>query len=315
MLKIDNRKRNIEVRKSNFLDKSNLHHNNKYDYSLVNYINNNTKIDIICEKHGVFAQTPSNHIGRYGGCQECKKEVYIASYSKGLEDFLHTSNNIHNYFYTYIKKSYINLKSKVSIICTKHGLFEQNAFRHKNGAKCPKCDIEVRANNQKLSNGDAINKLIRVHNNRYDYSKVIYDNYLSKVEIICKEHGSFMQRYDCHIKGSGCPICSESKGERKIAYYLEYNNIDYIREHSFNDCKNINKLSFDFYLLERNICIEFDGIQHFKSIDYFGGTDRFEYMKKCDNIKNLYCEKNNIKLIRISYLEYNKILEILKTLL
>ena len=84
---------------------------------------------------------------------------------------------------------------------------------------------------------------------------------------------------------------------------MNKNNVDYVRQHKFIGCKFKNKLPFDFYLPKHNICIEYDGRQHFIPVSHFGGEESFEIRKKCDIIKNEFCEKNNIKLFRISYKE------------
>ena len=76
-------------------------------------------------------------------------------------------------------------------------------------------------------------------------------------------------------------------------------------------CKDVNKLRFDFYLPEYNTCIEFDGLQHFKPIERFGGVEYFEDIKKKDKIKNEFCFDNKIELIRISYKNLGKVEEVL----
>jgi len=125
-----------------------------------------------------------------------------------------------------------------------------------------------------------------------------------KIKIICKKHGIFEQTPDNHInKKTGCPICNESKGEKEIRIILNNLNIKYIKQKTFNNCKNKRKLPFDFYLTDYNLCIEFDGIQHFKSIEYFGGEKVLKETQKRDLIKNNYCKENNIKLLRIKYNE------------
>ena len=91
-------------------------------------------------------------------------------------------------------------------------------------------------------------------------------------------------------------MCKESKGELTIRLHLQDNNIKFISQHKFNDCKNINKLSFDFYLPDKNLCIEFDGRQHFASYNYFGGKSAYEKVVLRDKI-------NNIFLLRINYKE------------
>jgi len=72
------------------------------------------------------------------------------------------------------------------------------------------------------------------------------------------------------LRGSGCPNCFSSKGEKQIEKYLIDSNILHKTQHTFEECKFKNKLKFDFYLPEHNICIEFDGEQHFKPIFYWG---------------------------------------------
>lgn len=101
-----------------------------------------------------------------------------------------------------------------------------------------------------------------------------------------------------------------SKGERKICEWLNKKNIHYVFQKKFNDCKDINTLPFDFYLPKYNVTIEFDGIQHFMPIKYFGDDVKYMKQKRRDKIKSMYCLNNNITLLRISYLdEKNKIIE------
>jgi len=129
---------------------------------------------------------------------------------------------------------------------------------------------------------------------------VEYINAKTKVKIICKKHGIFKQTPDSHLHTLGCRICKLSKGERELHYLLVNNKIEHIREKKFVQCKDKRALPFDFYLPEHKICIEYDGIQHFKIIDFFG-EESFKQTQKHDEIKNEFCKKNGIKLIRIKY--------------
>lgn len=81
--------------------------------------------------------------------------------------------------------------------------------------------------------------------------------------------------------------------------------IDFKEEYSFDDLKYKNKLRFDFYLPKENICIEFQGKQHYEPIDFFGGEKGFHERVKRDNLKREYCKNNDIKLIEVSYKEKN----------
>jgi hypothetical protein len=103
-----------------------------------------------------------------------------------------------------------------------------------------------------------------------------------------------------------------SYGEKKIYDFLIKNNIEFKYDKNIKGCNYKCQLRFDFQILNRNICIEFDGEQHFKPKKYYGGEKEFAKVKKRDQIKNLFCEVNNIKLIRLPYnLKDNEINEIL----
>lgn len=93
----------------------------------------------------------------------------------------------------------------------------------------------------------------------------------------------------------------DSVGESLIKSILNENNITYVYNYRFSDCRNILPLPFDFYLPDYNTCIEYDGVQHFQPIEYFGGEKEFDKRKENDSIKNQYCIKNNIQLIRLPY--------------
>ena len=115
-----------------------------------------------------------------------------------------------------------------------------------------------------------IDKAKKIHGDKYDYSLVNYINLRTKVKIICPIHGEFEQKPEKHLMKRGCQKCD---------------------------------LPFDFFLPDYNMCIEFDGEQHFKPKLNFGGMIGFIKIQTNDNIKNEYCNNNNIKLLRIKYNE------------
>lgn len=167
--------------------------------------------------------------------------------------------------------------------------------------------------NQKLYGVDFIPELKRhtqeifldmckkVHGDLYDYSKSIYVRIIDPIIVNCKKHGDFTQQADSHLKGMGCPKCKTSKGENLIIDFLNENNISYMYQKKFEGCIYKTKLPFDFYFPDKNLCIEYDGIQHFMIIEAWGGRDEFELRKKKDKIKNKFCKENNIRLERIKY--------------
>ena len=154
---------------------------------------------------------------------------------------------------------------------------------------------------RKHTQDDVINMCKKIHGNLYDYSKVVYTIVDEKIIIGCKKHGDFSQVTREHLRGSGCPKCKTSKGENMIIDYLDVNNIPYIPQKKFDGCIYKTRLPFDFYFPDKNLCIEYDGIQHFMSIEGWGGEDEFKLRKKKDKIKNEFCQENNIRLERIKY--------------
>lgn len=166
---------------------------------------------------------------------------------------------------------------------------------------------------KKITTEEFIIKSKNSNGDKYDYSLVTYKNYSTKVKIICPTHGIFEVRPHDHInKKSGCPICNESKGEKIIRKFLTDHNINFIPQKRFKKCRDKKPLPFDFYLYEKNICIEYDGEQHFINRPTFGGPNSFLNIKRKDEIKDTFCKENNIDLIRISYCDNIK--EKLKTL-
>lgn len=279
-------------------------HGNLYDYSKTIYKNKRTPIIIICNKHGEFTQSPDSHINNKSGCPKCGRK------SLTQNEFIKKCHEVHEKFYDYSKVNYTHSHDKITIICPHHGEFTQLAYSHLSGRKCIKCVGHYNDTIQFIKDSSII------HNNKYDYSKTAYVKAKEKVIIICPEHGEFEQTPHDHKNGKkGCIKCSFSKGETIINKILSENNIVFHVEKKFDDCRNKLPLPFDFYLPDLNICIEYDGIQHFKPIDIFGGDDGF--VQRCinDKIKNEYCEVHNIKLFRIKYDDniYEKITEIINT--
>lgn len=190
-------------------------------------------------------------------------------------EFIERSNIVHNNKYDYSLVNYKTNKTKVNIICYKHGIFKQSPSEHLKGRGCPICT------NRLLTNLEIIERSKKIHGDKYDYSLVNYINSHTKIKLICPIHGVFEQNTASHLHGCGCPICMESTGEKDIRIFLERYNIKYIRQKKFKKCKYKRQLPFDFYLPDSNICIEYDGEQHFIPIKHFGGKKRLiEQQKK-----------------------------------
>lgn len=176
-------------------------HGDKYDYSKVRYINNSTKVCIICQKHGEFWQRPSSHLNGQG-CSQCNGGIKY-----DVETFLKKSSKIHNNKFDYSKVKYVSSKTKVCIICPEHGVFWQIAHNHLNGCGCPKCAKFLKIKKQISTTDKFINKSKLIHDDKYDYSKVEYINSHIKVCIKCAKHGDFWQLPYHHLNGCGCIKC------------------------------------------------------------------------------------------------------------
>jgi len=175
-------------------------HNNKYDYSLVEYLNAKTKVKIICEKHGKFIQNPQKHLTGQG-CPKCSGK------NKTTISFIMEAKTKHNNKYDYSLANYINNKTKIQIICSKHGIFEQTPGNHLYGQCCPKCSLLYKKTYKKNNEKFIYDAKIK-HGNKYDYSMVDYLTNSDKIKINCVIHGTFEQTPIKHISGHGCPKCS-----------------------------------------------------------------------------------------------------------
>jgi len=291
-----------------FVRRCQIKHNNHFDYSLVLYRGCKSLIKIICPIHGVFKQKAYKHLSG-NGCPKCTKNVL-----KTNEEFIQDAMKIHGKGkFDYSKIEYKGARIKVCIICPEHGEFWQTPNDHLNGCGCSFCS----GKNKKTTN-IFIQESIKVHGKYYIYDKVNYSDIYTKVCIICPEHGEFWQTPNDHLNGgSGCPKCRQSKGERIIEKLLIENNIKFVSQKRFKGCKNKKTLPFDFYIPQFNVCVEYDGVQHFRPINFNGisqekSKELFLQTQINDRIKNNFCKKQNINLIRIKFDEsFDKLQELL----
>lgn len=294
------------MNKEEFVRRAMLIHGNKYDYTKFKYVNYRTKVCITCPIHGDFWQLIENHLNKGCGCNKCGCERTNIKQSQSLESFIEKSKKVHADKYDYSKVKYKNNREVVEIICKKHGSFFQTPHNHLCGSGCPKCKGEECSERISLTLKDFIERASEIHNKRYDYSLIKDINSNSKVSIICPKHGIFQQDKHSHLKGVGCPMCKSSHGERKVTYFLQKNNIEYIPQYKIVNenifCKN-RELRVDFFLPKRNTIIEYEGEQHYKPVDIFGGEEKFTAQNERDYSLRQYCKEHKIKLIEIPYYE------------
>ena len=181
-------------------------HGDKYDYSLVEYRNNRTKVKIICPKHGEFTQTPDNHLRSESGCLKCGADSTAKKLASNTSQFIEKAREIHGEIYDYSLVEYMNSYTKIKIICSKHGEFTQIPSNHLQRKGCEEC-----GGTKKRTTQDIIAEFSSIHGDKYDYSLVEYKNYDTKVKIICSKHGEFTQRPNDHLQGMGCDTCGGTK--------------------------------------------------------------------------------------------------------
>ncbi len=269
------------------------------------YINSHTKILCRCKIDNYEWRSLPIHLLRGHGCPKCAKRP-----KKNTEYFI-SEMKIKNPNIQ-ILGEYINDSIKILCKC----LIDEyewsatpSSLLQKHG--CPKCakNIKNTTENFKLKMLD-INPNINILGE--------YKNINTKILCqcdICKR--IFSIRPSDLLHGQGCSHCNRSKGENKISDFLNQHNISFVPQNKFYDCISKRKLPFDFYLPDYNMCIEYDGKQHFEAV-CFGGISKEQsdenliICQKHDEIKTQYCKDNKIKLLRIPYWEFNNIENILE---
>lgn len=266
-------------------------HGNTYDYSLVKYVNDKTPIDIICKTHGVFKQRPYNHL-KGAGCPKCAKSGVKLT----QEEFLsRISEKIPTIDFSNFK--YVNCSTPGKCKCNVCGHeWEANymSLMHSR-VGCPKCALKSRTDKRKSTLEDFLKKYNeKFPNSKYDFSKSIYVNALTYMDVICPKHGIFKSRPNDLLNGHGCPVCKESKLEKTIKDFLDEKGFKYTPQMKFEWLKNINKLSLDFYLHDFNIAIECQGEQHFINRGIMTKLDEIKFR---DALKKELCKEHGVKLV------------------
>lgn len=271
----------------------------EYNFDKVKYINMSTKILVECPKHGLFEAIPYNMIhGRHSGCPKCSAESTSKKLSKGIKKFKEAAIKVFPN-YNYDKVEYINQYKKVKIICDHGHTFEVRPKDLLNGHGCPICA----KNKTKIQNLQRFIELSKIaHGTKFDYTTLKFDGYQKPMIITCPIHGEVSILPYNHLIGPGCPKCGQSIGELKIENLLKNLHIDYKKEFPIEYSGNkTNKTYIDFYLPDKNMFIEYNGLQHYIPVKYFGGKIQFEKQKARDKYVEKYCNNNDIRLVVIKY--------------
>ncbi len=211
-----------------FITKAKAVHGDRYDYSKVKYINNQTKVCIICPIHGDFIQRPLDHI-KGSGCPECGKVKNVESRRKTTDHFIDEARKVHGDKYDYSNVNYESMSKKVCIICKEHGEFWQTPYTHLNGHGCSKCAYKGNRQRHYYSQDEIIVKIKSLFGERYSFEKVVYKAMKVPIILVCHEkdehgieHGEFSMRPDNIFSGKqGCPKCYDNRRSRLQRKTLE----------------------------------------------------------------------------------------------
>lgn len=277
-------------------------HGYKDDLREVDYQGALKKVKILCSIHGEYKISPAHYLSG-SRCKRCFFE--FKPYNKLItqEEFIQRVKNIWGDRYDTSLIIYKGMHSKITVICKRHGIFTIKACDFLNGHGCSKCFNERRGYN-KITFEEFLKRAQDIHKfpngePLYDYSEVNYIDYNTEVCIICKKCGKkFWQKPNLHIGYKyGCKYCNKSKLENTIETFLIQNNLNFIEQKQFDWLKNEQNQSLDFYLPDLNIAIECQGIQHFKSVEHFGGEEALKYTMFMDKNKNELCKEHNIPIL------------------
>lgn len=227
-----------------FLQRSKEKHGDKYDYSKVVYIDAKTPVEIVCQKHGSFWQTPNIHSVCGCGCPQCARERNRQATIVGKEEFVKRAKEVWGDSNDYTNTVYERYDKPLEVFCNiHHQPYMVHPYRHVHlGVGCPICSQEKFHEKKTLTQEEFIARCREVHGDEYDYSKTVYTGNRNDVTITCKEHGDFIQNAANHIKGYGCPMCryvklSEKKKKSQEQFiadarkvhgdYYDYSRVEY----------------------------------------------------------------------------------------
>jgi hypothetical protein len=276
------------------------------------YENYNSKITLLCECGNEFITTFASFKTRNKKqCNECGHKLRIKHQTKTHEDFCKELYSQVGTEYI-VKSEYIGNKNKILLMhntCGHEYLVQPSSFLQ--GVRCPKCFGRFQKTQKEFEE-----EVKNLGENEY---KVIgtYINSSTQIEMLHKECGHKWMVYPSNFtKGSRCPKCNQSKGEKQIEKYLNENNYienkDYITQKEFDNLLGLGgkNLSYDFYIPKYNLLIEYQGEFHDGTAHQQSKED-FIKQQEHDRRKKEYAELHNIRLLEIWYWDFNNIEKII----
>lgn len=276
---------------------------NKDIVSVEEYINAQTPIlhkCLICNFE--WKVSPNCILSQKSGCPMC-----VWNKKRTHEEYIEQAKSVNENIEVIGK--YVNAKTPIMHHCKIHNIYWDTApMNILKGCGCEKCHSEKIRNALRKTRNQYIKELENTGKNI-----ILIDDYINSLTPVthkCITCGFTWKVAPSNILyNTGCPHCNISKGEITIEKWLISHNISFESQKKFSNCKDQKNLPFDFYIPFKNMCIEYDGEQHFKPIEYFGGEKTFKTRQKHDKIKNDFCKENGISLLRIPYYKFDNIEE------
>lgn len=286
----------------------------RYDFTAAVYTGALERIQgVQCPAHGVFSQYAAQF--RKGkGCPQCGHDARGATRSANAGDFFSRAAALHEGRYIYPEQPFTNMQQKVQVECPAHGVFPITALKHLyDGQGCPECAKKTRGHRKDVATASkktAASKVqqfafkfaeqaVAVHGEQYDYSAVAYAGARTKVAIICKEHGTFWQTPEHHLKRmQGCPHCSHhvSKAE-DVIFKLLSNYTSAVQR----DRTVVAPRELDIYLPEIRLAVEYCGMYWHSSF-----TKAEEATMRSRHVdKHVACAAKGVRLITVYEAEWN----------
>ena len=274
------------------------------------FVNSRTYLYIVCPE-GHTLKTCPNKFQQGRRCPYCSKKV-----KKTTESFKQEVKELTNNEFSVLSE-YKNARTPLLMKhnhCGREFFIAPSTFLGK--LACKDCSYKQRGLDRRFTQEEFELKVKEVGKGEFSLQskyETTNQQVLLKHEVCGCEWWSYPNNF-LHY-GIVCRQCehTKSKGEELIKEYLDENEIEYLFQHTYDDLKHKRALAYDFYIPEKNLLIEYDGLQHFKPIEYFGGEKAFKERQFKDNLKNEYAKQNNIDLIRIPY--YENSIEVLKEVL
>ena len=285
----------------------------------------NKTVNVICDYCGKEYQTAyyvfinGRKVNAKDCCHSCcGTKATELGFLKRAKDRFEKIENIcksRNYRLLTTFNEYIDGNTLIRYICEKHGEQMVKANYLCDGSGCHGCRLDALSESHKFDISKVRNIIEEVEGNIWLNPDEYENSSVCNLKIKCRCGNAYITSLSSyiHYNVTKCPKCSnsESKAETTIKTFLINHDILFKQESGFDDCRDINRLPFDFYLPELNVCIEFNGKQHYEIVEYFGGEKGFITRQRHDKIKDEYCRLNNIKLVVIPYWEENNINNIL----